>query len=81
MLALPIIGPIKGLILRPEPYLRQKQNGERKIEDVSLETIFRQLLLEDANNDPSPLPLALLLQEPSVSSGKTLRVQDLISWT
>jgi hypothetical protein len=32
-------------------------------EEVSLETTFRQLLLEDGNNDPSPPPLALSSSE------------------
>jgi hypothetical protein len=39
------------------PKARTKQREEN--EEVSLETTFRQLLLEDGNNDPSPLPLAL----------------------
>jgi hypothetical protein len=43
------------------PKARTKQREEN--EEVSLETTFRQLLLEDANNDPSTLPLALSSSE------------------
>jgi hypothetical protein len=40
------------------PKAKTKQREEN--EKISLETTFRQLLLEDRNNDPSPPPLALL---------------------
>jgi hypothetical protein len=43
------------------PKARTKWREEN--EEVSLETTFRQLLLEDGNNDPSPLPLALSSSE------------------
>jgi hypothetical protein len=42
------------------PKARTKRREENK---VSLETTFRQLLLEDGNDDPSPPPLALSSSE------------------
>jgi hypothetical protein len=35
----------------------------REENEVSLEIMFRQLLLEDGNNDPSPPPLSLSSSE------------------
>jgi hypothetical protein len=43
------------------PKARTKWREEN--EDISLETTFRQLLLEDGNNDPSPPSLALSSSE------------------
>jgi hypothetical protein len=43
------------------PKARTKRREEN--EEVSLETTFRQLLLEDGSNDPSPPPLALSSSE------------------
>jgi hypothetical protein len=44
---------------------RTKQREEN--EEISLETTFRQLLLEDGNNDPSPPPLALSSLEDTLA--------------
>jgi hypothetical protein len=55
-LALFQVAPQAGAI----PKARTKLREENK--EVSLETTFRQLLLEDGNNDPSPPPLALSFQ-------------------
>jgi hypothetical protein len=43
------------------PKVRTKWRKES--EEVSLEKTFRQLLLEDGNNDPSPPPFVLLSSE------------------
>jgi hypothetical protein len=51
----------------------QEQNGEEN--EVSLETIFRQLLLDDGNNDPSPPLLALSSSENPVVLPVLLRTQ------
>jgi hypothetical protein len=51
------VDPQTGII----PKARTKQGEEN--EELSLETTFRQLLLEDGNNDPSPPPLALSSSE------------------
>jgi hypothetical protein len=51
------VDPQTGAILKA----RTKRREEN--EEVSLETTFRQILLEDGNNNPSPLPLALSSSE------------------
>jgi hypothetical protein len=54
------------------PKTRTKQKKEN---EVSLETTFRQLLFEYGNNDPSPLPLALSSSENPLAFPVILRPQ------
>jgi hypothetical protein len=74
MLAFTHHWPYFRLIFRQVPYLTQEQNREEN-EKVSLETTFRQLLLEDENKDPSPLPLALSYSENSLALPVILGLQ------
>jgi hypothetical protein len=63
--------PYVGLYPSLTPFQVDPQTGaipnartkwREETEDISLETTFRQLLLEDGNNDPSLPPLALSFQ-------------------
>jgi hypothetical protein len=51
-----LVDPETGAILKTRTKWREES------EEVFLETTFRQLLLEDGNNDPSLPPLALSFQ-------------------
>jgi hypothetical protein len=51
---------------------KAKTKWKEENEEVSLETTFRQLLLEDGNNDPSPLPLAPSFSENTLALPVTL---------
>jgi hypothetical protein len=51
------VDPQTGAIPKARTHWREKN------EEISLETTFRHLLLEEGNNDPSPPPLALSSSE------------------
>jgi hypothetical protein len=56
------------------PKARTKWREEN--EEVSLKTTFKQLLLEDRNNDPSPPPLGLSSSENPPAFPVTLGPQE-----
>jgi hypothetical protein len=64
-----LVDPETGAILKTRTKWREES------EEVFLETTFRQLLLEDGNNDPSPLPLAVSSLENPLALPVILRPQ------